>query len=155
MEVMSSVSGSPIQQGRPYAPRNDNQRVGVIAPQEQQIVVGQPRLELHKALAGFPRLDLGRQSRAWRNVRCGPPRGLADPLRGGAVGVGADQSHRHQFDTPLSLQRRALESLGFFFAWCCVEWPVLTQRESLVSQAHAGLGGAGGGLTYGADRCSF
>ena len=25
--------------------------------------------------------------------------------------------------------------------WCCVERPVLTQRESLVSQAHVGLGG--------------
>jgi hypothetical protein len=31
-----------------------------------------------------------------------------------------------------------------------VEWPVLTQRESLVTQADVGLGG-GGGLTQGAD----
>jgi hypothetical protein len=33
---------------------------------------------------------------------------------------------------------------------------VLTQSESLVSQAHVGLGGAAGdGLTQGADRSNF
>ena len=52
--------------------------------------------------------------------------------------------------------RRAPKGLGFCFAWCCVEWPVLTQRESLVSQARVGLGGvAGGGLTHWADCDTF
>ena len=66
--------------------------------------------------------------------------------------MGADQIDRGKFDLVVLYSGVRWKVWGFCFAWCCVEWPVLTQRESLVSQARVGLGGvAGGGLTQGAD----
>jgi hypothetical protein len=75
----------------------------------------------------------------------------------------APASHPREGDTranstsPIPTRRRFEKFLSFSdFAWCRVEYPALAQSESLVSRARVGLGGvAGGGLTHGADSCTF
>ena len=47
-------------------PGNDNQRVGMIAAQKQQIVFAHPSLKRGEAVSVFSRLDLGNQRRGIR-----------------------------------------------------------------------------------------
>ena len=57
------------EQGCPYPPGNNDQRVGMIAAQEQKIEFAQPAVELREALTGFSRLDLSDQRRGVLAVR--------------------------------------------------------------------------------------
>ena len=50
---------APLNEPGPCAPRQQHQRVGAIAAEEERIVFAEPFLELREAAAVFARLHLG------------------------------------------------------------------------------------------------
>src|SRR5262245_20039710 len=57
------------EQARPHAPRQQDQRLGVIAAKEEQIVFAEPAFELHEAAAVPARLAFGNERRCFTAER--------------------------------------------------------------------------------------